>query len=77
MSGGFEIETEMTIHGLDKRMMIVEMPVECKSRTPGNISKLNTFKDGDCPLIYTSVGAQFIISSTNTNNPTRAGLFLQ
>ena len=46
MSGGFEIETEMTIHALDKRMMINEIPVGYSDRPPGSFSKLNTFRDG-------------------------------
>jgi len=46
MSGGFEIETEMTIHALDKKMMITEVPVGYSDRPPGSYSKLNTFRDG-------------------------------
>jgi len=46
MSAGFEIETEMTIHALDKKMMIVETPVGYSDRPPGSHSKLNTFRDG-------------------------------
>lgn len=45
MSGGFEIETEMTIHALDKRFVIVEKPIEYSDRKEG-ASKLNTVKDG-------------------------------
>ena len=45
MSEGFEIETEMTIHALDKRFAIVEKPVEYTDRKEG-ISKLNTLSDG-------------------------------
>lgn len=45
MSEGFEIETEMTIHALDKRFNIVEKPIEYSDRKEGN-SKLNTVKDG-------------------------------
>lgn len=43
---GFEIETEMTIHALDKRFRIAEVPVNYKTRPPGNPSKLNTYRDG-------------------------------
>ena len=46
MSGGFEIETEMTIHALDKKMMIVETPVGYSDRPQGSFSKLSTFRDG-------------------------------
>ena len=45
MSEGFEIETEMTIHALDKRFVIVEKPVEYSDRKEGS-SKLNTVSDG-------------------------------
>lgn len=45
MSEGFEIETEMTIHALDKRFVIVEKPIEYSDRKEGT-SKLNTVSDG-------------------------------
>ena len=45
MSGGFEIETEMTIHALDKRFVIVEKPIDYSDRKEG-ASKLNTVRDG-------------------------------
>jgi len=43
---GFEIETDMTLHALDKRLSIVELPVEYRDRPDGSASKLNTFRDG-------------------------------
>ena len=43
---GFEIETEMTLHALDKRFRIVEIPVEYNDRPEGSVSKLNTVNDG-------------------------------
>jgi len=46
LSKGFEIETEMTIHAVDKNYKIVEVPVEYRDRPAGSVSKLNTFKDG-------------------------------
>lgn len=46
MSGQFEIETEMTIHALDKRFCLVEVPVDYRDRPEGSVSKLNTFSDG-------------------------------
>lgn len=46
MSKGFEIETEMTIHALDKNLLIKEIPVEYRDRPSGSVSKLNTFRDG-------------------------------
>lgn len=46
LSKGFEIETEMTIHALDKNFLLKEIPVEYRDRPAGSTSKLNTFKDG-------------------------------
>ena len=46
LSSGFEVETEMTIHALDKNMSIKEVPIEYRDRTEGSVSKLNTFSDG-------------------------------
>ncbi len=46
ISGGFEIETEMTIHALDKGFLIREVPVTYRDRIEGSESKLNTFGDG-------------------------------
>lgn len=43
---GFQIETDMTLHALHRRMRIVEIPVEYKDRPEGSVSKLNTFSDG-------------------------------
>jgi len=46
LSKGFEIETEMTIHALDKNFLLKEIPVEYRDRPKGSVSKLNTFSDG-------------------------------
>lgn len=46
MCEGFEIETEMTLHCLDKKFNIIEIPITYKDRIEGSFSKLNTFKDG-------------------------------
>ena len=43
---GFEIETDMTLHALDKRFRIVELPIAYKDRPEGSLSKLNTLHDG-------------------------------
>ena len=43
---GFEIETEMTFHALDRNYRIVEVPIVYKDRPEGSKSKLNTFSDG-------------------------------
>ena len=46
LSKGFEIETEMTIHAVDKNFKLVEIPVTYRDRPEGSVSKLNTYKDG-------------------------------
>jgi glycosyltransferase involved in cell wall biosynthesis len=46
MSAGFEIETEMTIHALDKAFLIKEVPISYRDRSEGSESKLNTLSDG-------------------------------
>lgn len=46
LSKGFEIETEMSIHALDKNFKLVEIPVGYRDRPEGSVSKLNTFSDG-------------------------------
>ena len=46
LSEGFEIETEMTIHALDKNMLLKEIPVTYRDRPAGSVSKLNTYSDG-------------------------------
>lgn len=46
LSPRFEIETEMSIHALDKKFLIKEIPIEYRDRPEGSESKLNTFSDG-------------------------------
>lgn len=46
LSKGFEIETEMSIHALDKGFLIREIPIAYRDRPEGSESKLNTFSDG-------------------------------
>ena len=46
LSKGFEIETEMTIHALDKNFLIRSLPVNYRDRPAGSESKLNTYVDG-------------------------------
>lgn len=46
LSQGFEIETEMTIHALDKNLLIQSIPVQYRNRPVGSKSKLNTYTDG-------------------------------
>jgi hypothetical protein len=45
-SGGFEIETEMTLQALTKGLPILELPIEYGCRPPGSVSKLDTVSDG-------------------------------
>ena len=46
LSKGFEIETEMSIHAIDKNMQIENVVVEYRDRPDGSESKLNTYSDG-------------------------------
>ena len=46
LSKGFEIETEMTIHALDKNLNIENHIIEYRDRPEGSSSKLNTYTDG-------------------------------
>lgn len=46
LSKGFEIETEMTIHALDKNLLLKSIPVTYRDRPLGSESKLNTISDG-------------------------------
>ena len=43
---GFQIETDLTLHALDKRFRIIELPIKYKDRPSGSFSKLNTLSDG-------------------------------
>jgi glycosyltransferase involved in cell wall biosynthesis len=46
LSGGFEIETELTVHALELELPVGEMPTPYYSRPPGSASKLSTWHDG-------------------------------
>lgn len=46
LSPGFEIETELSIHAVDKRWRIAQVPIEYRDRPEGSESKLSTFSDG-------------------------------
>lgn len=46
LAGGFEIETELTVHALEMRMPFSEAPTPYKERPPGSVSKLSTYRDG-------------------------------
>lgn len=46
VSQGFEIETEMTIHAIDKNMALKNQIIDYRDRPEGSESKLNTVSDG-------------------------------
>jgi glycosyltransferase involved in cell wall biosynthesis len=46
LSGGFEIETELTIHALELGMPVAEVKTPYYARPVGSMSKLNTWRDG-------------------------------
>lgn len=46
LSRGFEIETEMSIHAIDKNMQVENVIIEYRDRPAGSVSKLNTYSDG-------------------------------
>ena len=46
LSEGFQIETELSIHAVDKRWRIIDVPIEYRDRPEGSYSKLSTFGDG-------------------------------
>ena len=57
LSSGFEIETEMTIHALDRNFLIREVPITYRDRAEGSESKLNTVSDG--MRVLSTIGALF------------------
>lgn len=46
LSEGFQIETEISIHAVDKRFRIKDVPIDYRDRPEGSYSKLSTFGDG-------------------------------
>lgn len=46
LSKGFEIETEMSIHAVDKNMFVDNVVITYRDRPEGSVSKLNTYADG-------------------------------
>ena len=46
LSKGFEIETEMSIHAIDKNLAIENVVIDYRDRPEGSVSKLNTYSDG-------------------------------
>lgn len=57
MSKGFEIETEMSIHALDKNMKMENVIIEYRDRPQGSESKLSTYSDG-AKVLFT-IGRMF------------------
>ena len=57
LSSGFQIETEISIHAVDKRWRIVDVPIDYRDRPEGSESKLSTFGDGAKVLM--AIGALF------------------
>lgn len=73
LSKGFEIETEMSIHAVDKNLQIENVVIDYRDRPKGSVSKLNTYSDGFkvlktiarlfrtyCPLRFFSLMALFL-----------------
>jgi glycosyltransferase involved in cell wall biosynthesis len=46
LSGGFEIETELTVHALELELPVGEVATPYFSRASGSVSKLSTWGDG-------------------------------
>jgi glycosyltransferase involved in cell wall biosynthesis len=46
LASGFETETEFTVHALELRMPVGEVPTAYRERPPGSASKLRTYRDG-------------------------------
>ena len=46
LSEGFQIETELSIHAVDKRFRITDVPIDYRDRPEGSYSKLSTLGDG-------------------------------
>lgn len=51
LSKGFEIETEMTIHAVDKNMSVANVIIDYRDRPEGSNSKLDTFSDGFAVIV--------------------------
>ncbi len=54
LSNGFEIETEMSIHAIDKNMSMENVVIEYRDRPSGSESKLSTYSDG-IKVIFTII----------------------
>ena len=57
LSEGFQIETELSIHAVDHRWRILNVPIDYRDRPAGSVSKLDTLSDG--LKVIAMVGALF------------------
>lgn len=57
LSEGFQIETELSIHAVDHRWRILNIPIDYRDRPAGSVSKLDTLDDG--LKVVAMVGALF------------------
>lgn len=57
LSPGFELETELSIHAVDKRWRIAQVPIRYRDRPEGSASKLDTLRDG--ARVLRTIGALF------------------
>ena len=46
LSRGFEIETDMSIHAINRNMLVRNVVIDYRDRPEGSVSKLNTYADG-------------------------------
>ncbi len=83
LAKGFEIETELTVHALELRMPVVDMPTRYGSREAGSTSKLHTMRDGlrigrmilrvvkeERPLqFFTLIALAFFVASASLGYP--------
>ena len=57
MSGGFQIETEISIWAVDRRWRVADVPIDYRDRPEGSESKLSTFFDG--MLVLAAIASLF------------------
>ncbi|MEC4183333.1 glycosyltransferase family 2 protein [Adlercreutzia sp. R21] len=57
MSGGFQVETEVSIWAVDRRWRVADVPVDYRDRPEGSVSKLSTVGDG--MLVLAAIASLF------------------
>ncbi|MEC4175480.1 glycosyltransferase family 2 protein [Adlercreutzia sp. R7] len=57
MSGGFQVETEISIWAVDRRWRVADVPVDYRDRPEGSVSKLSTVGDG--MLVLAAIASLF------------------